>query len=70
MKELRERFWLALHVLRGRPLAYRMRFNGTVHFGPNPGSIVAECIFTTATGDATTKTRNNNANGVILEDRL
>lgn len=70
MKELRLRFLLALHVLRGRPLAYRMQFKGTVHFGPNPGSIVAECIFREATGDNTIKTRNNNANGVILEDRM
>jgi len=45
MKLVRERLILALHVLRGRPLCYRMRFHGTVHFGHSPGSIVAECVF-------------------------
>lgn len=68
MKELRERFWLALHVLRGRPLMYRMHLSVTddnqVNYIPTKSGrafIVENVIEGNYRPDA---------NGVILEDRL
>lgn len=47
---LRQRLWLAWHVLRGRPLIYRFRLTDTLQFGSQrANAVIARCTITPAT---------------------